>query len=159
MTETKVEKTVIDTMRDQLGDPFHAKTTWDGRNVDPLVQWIVNDVNRSKKNQHPVTFTVGGNLVSGILVSADAYFEQLAVDFSAFYESVNGSDEIIKKQVLSFKLNLIDTDAESPPVQFVHLKNAEIFTSNGRPIVSGGSLWRGKISSIDGFSLGKLTSQ
>lgn len=158
MTATKAEKTIIDTMRDQLGDPFHARTLWDGRNVDPLIQWIVDDANRTN-NEHPVTFTVGGNLVSGILVSADAYFEQLAVDFSAFYETVNGSDEHIKKKVLSFKLNLIDSNAVAPPAQFVHLKNAETFTSSGRPILSGGSLWRGKISSIDGFSLNRISSQ
>lgn len=155
MTDNESNKSVIERMREHVADPYHAKTEWEGRKVDPLLQWMVDNINRST-NKHAVNFTVGGNLISGILVSADAYFDQFAEDFSSRYESEKGSAAAVRAQILDFKLNLVDSDAEAPPAQFVHLLNAEVFTSDGRPIVSGGCLWRGKISSIDGFSMGLI---
>lgn len=155
MTEAESKKTVAEVVREQLSDPFLLKTIWDGRNVDPLLQSIINTSNRTGNN-HAFTFTVGGNLVSGILISANEYYDQLAIEFSSQFETENGSAESVKFKILKLKQNPTDIDENAPAVQFVHLREAEVFTSNGLPIAPGGVLWRGKISSIDGWNVGRL---
>jgi len=42
-------------------------------------------------------------------------------------------------------------------MQYLHLKDAKVYTSSSTPVLSGGQLWRGKISSVDGFTLGTIT--
>lgn len=152
MSEEKV-KSRIDTLREQFGDDIYTKTKWEGRQSDWLIQWFVDFVNEADAS-FPMTFTVGGNLVSGYLISESVYFDQLAVDFSVSVGEQ--AKDAAQKLILALKpLPLAEGD-EKAPDQFVHLKSAQVFTEAGKPIVSGGALWRGKISSIEGFHLGSL---
>ncbi|AZP73459.1 hypothetical protein EJJ20_34950 [Pseudomonas poae] len=80
MSEEQV-KSRIDVLREQFGDDIYTKAKWEGRQSDWLIQWFVDFVNEGDTS-FPMTFTVGGNLVSGYLISESAYFDQLAVDFS-----------------------------------------------------------------------------
>jgi hypothetical protein len=150
------KKTPKELMKSHLADTAFVKQEWDGRGVDPLLQWLVIHTNATSSNKHAVTLTVGGNLVSGILISADAFLDKWAEDFSANFTSDNGTDESMKKLVLSWKFGLNVDSNDLPPAQLIHLEDAEVYSSSGRPILPGGSLWRGKISSVDGFNLGRL---
>lgn len=141
----------IDRLKEELLDPVHVKQSWEGRGVDPLLQWLVDISNRSNQS-FLVTLTVGGNLVSGLLISLDEYLDEWAAQASG---QINHQESalFVKDTVLGWK---VDKTQKQPAAQLIHLKDAEVFTSNGRPIAPGGVLWRGKISSVDGFNLGRL---
>lgn len=142
-------------LSEDLRDNDYVKQRWEGRSQDQLLQWIVEHTNVNG-NEHRITLTVGGSLISGILIAADTYIEEIADQFSSVFDAVDGTAEDIRSFLLSWKVSRNEDEDKNVVPQFIHLRNAEVFTSNGRPIVSGGSLWRGKISSVDGFNLGRL---
>lgn len=149
-------KTRIEILREQFGDDIYTKTKWEGRQTDWLVQWFAKFVNGGQVGVSvPVTFTIGGGLVSGHLISEADYFEQLASDFSvALPEAAKAAG---KELILSLQPTLAVDENDQPACQFVHLKGAQVFNGSSNPIPSSGTLWRGKISSVEGFSLGSLT--
>ncbi|HDS1723632.1 gas vesicle protein [Pseudomonas alloputida] len=153
MSENPERITTSEKERELLKDGLHVKASWDGKQVDPLLQWLVNQANRGAPQQ-AVTLTVGGNLISGFLVSYEQYLAQVGMQISSSYNEANGSAGKVREYFSQLAPNLDEKDL--PPVQFVHLVSAEIYSNSGAPILIGGSLWRGKISSVDGFSLGKL---
>lgn len=152
MTDENV-KSQVEAYRELFGDDIYTKTKWEGRQSDWLIQWFARFVNDTTASV-PLTFTVGGNLISGDLISEDAYFEQLANDFSGAISE--GAREAAKQLILTLKPPLQTDEDQRIACQFVHLRNAQVFTDASKPIVSGGTLWRGKISSVEGFHLGSL---
>ena len=156
MTDDQV-KTRIDTLREQFGDDIYTKTKWEGRKADWLVQWFAKFVNSGQVGVSiPVTFTIGGSLVSGHLISEADYFEQLSSDFSGALPEA--AREAGKELIKALQPTLAVDEDDQPACQFVHLKKAQVFNGSSNPIPSGGTLWRGKISSVEGFSLGSLSS-
>lgn len=149
-------KTRIQALRDQFGDDIYTKTKWEGRQTDWLVQWFAKFVDNGQAGiSIPVTFTIGGSLVSGHLISEAEYFEQLSSDFSdALPEAAR---EAAKKLIIALQPTLSVDEDDQPAIQFVHLKGARVFNGSSNPIPSSGTLWRGKISSVEGFTLGSLT--
>ncbi|MEN5216836.1 gas vesicle accessory protein GvpU [Pseudomonas pudica] len=148
------KKSLLENLKEDLEANDFVKVHWEGRGVDQILQWAVDTANAHKGNQFPITLTIGGNLVSGILISADAYLDEWAEQFSS-----NFSGDIqtrVRDEVLGWKDEGAPYEERYVPSQFIHLKQAETYTSSGRPIVAGGSLWRGKLNSVDGFSLGRL---
>jgi hypothetical protein len=139
-----------------LADSLYVKQEWEGRGVDPLLQAVVNHTNVNDSNEHAITLTVGGNLVSGILISANAFMDLWAAEFSSGFTSENGVADNVRDTFLAWKADPAELNDDPLPPQFIHLKQAEIYTTSGRPILAGGSLWRGKLSGIDGFNLGRL---
>lgn len=153
MTDPEV-KTPIEMLREQFGDDIYTKTKWEGRQNDWLIQWFAKFVNTSPMRV-PLTFTVGGNQISGHLISEADYFEQLANDFSGALPEENQATA--KKMIKSLQPQPAADQGDEIACQFVHLSNAKVFTDASKPIVSGGTLWRGKISGIEGFHLGSLS--
>ena len=92
-----------------------------------------------------ITLSVGGLLISGKVIREEQYMARF----------LDGSvQEIINKAVKSGKLELPPTKKAH---DFIHLADARFFSPGNLPIPSeGGVLWRGKISAIDGFTLGEL---
>ena len=155
MSEVEQEKTPFEMLREQFGDEIYTKTKWQGRQADWLLQYFVQFVNDSPIVL-PVTLSVGGNLVSGQLISDSAYFDQLTEDFS---QSMTGEIKESAKsfiQALKPKPTISDDETDQVACQFIHIKNAQVFTDAGKPIVADGTLWRGKIAAVDGFSFGSL---
>lgn len=133
------------------------KNEWDGRQVDWLLQWFgafVNDTNM----KIGVTLTVGGNMITGTLIPHQAYFERLAKDISAPF-SVSGPEaqEAMHARVLSFHTEQ-DDDAIQSPVQYIHLDNARVHAGGNQILPDKGTLWRGKISAVEGFIIGEISS-
>ncbi len=149
-------KSRIDALREQFGDDIYTKTKWEGRQTDWLIQWFAKFVNSGQAGVSiPVTFTIGGNLVSGYLISEAAYFEQLANDFAGALPEV--AQEAGKELIKALQPTLATDEDDQPACQFAHLKSAQVFTGASQPVPSTGTLWRGKISSVEGFSLGSLS--
>ena len=112
-----------------------------------------------------VTLTVGGSIISGVLISGKTYFEELAVMME---ENSNGAGDLSKTladlwrpngAVYAFeKPDDAPEDWSPPSIGYIHLRNARYFLS-GQPIPSApGMLWRGKLSSVDGFSIGSFSA-
>ena len=111
-----------------------------------------------------ITLTVSGAIVSGILISGKTYFDELG---DSIQRGVSGSVEVAQALGKSWKQFTkiyekpegVDDDWEPPLPGYIHLRDARVFAPGGRAIPSnGGVLWRGKLSSIDGFSMGNLSA-
>lgn len=100
-----------------------------------------------------ITLNVNGAVISGRMVSAKEYFEALS-------ESIQDGGEVAKK--LSEQLATAGEEFEkrdNAEAHFIHLKNTKIYNGDTDPTPSKGKvIWRGKLSEIDGFFLGKITN-
>lgn len=135
-----------------LADPAYSKMEWDGRQVDWLLQWFVRVAGQANL-EVGITLSVRGQLVSGLLISPQAYFEQLAEQFAQPFADAGSTDaDSIRALVRGF-----DEPAgreEDPAAQYIHVRDARVYTSSQGPISPDGMLWRGKVAAVDGFSLG-----
>ncbi|MCM3003562.1 gas vesicle accessory protein GvpU [Priestia koreensis] len=99
-----------------------------------------------------ITLNLKGAIVSGTTISAREYFEQLSESFT--------SDSDVS-EALSEQLSSAGEAANADDVgeaHFIHLKDARIYCGDSKPTPSKGKiLWRGKLSEIDGFCLGKIS--
>ncbi|WP_139377058.1 gas vesicle accessory protein GvpU [Halobacillus hunanensis] len=99
-----------------------------------------------------ISLLVNGAIVSGTMVSAKEYFENLSESFE------DGSD---LSQELSNQLAQAGESAESNndgEAHFIHLKNTRVYCGDSKPTPSKGKiLWRGKLSEVDSFFLGKIS--
>lgn len=115
---------------------------------DVILVELIKDVERKEKAPNTakdkqcvnIVININGTLIEGELISYDTFWRQFNLEFS---EKIEGSDE---KQ-----LNVEDR-------YFIHLRNARFKVSSGIsiPVSETGLLWRGRLSSVDGFSVGNL---
>jgi hypothetical protein len=114
------------------------------------------------KAEMPITLMLNGLIISGILISSDEYFKLFADGIIK---------EIIDKHIESGKIKAPSKDDENQSeasgeeetdeinTKFIHLKDAQIFTPGQNPVPNNVKmLWRGKISSVDGYWLGSMTA-
>jgi hypothetical protein len=132
-----------------------VKNEWDGRQIDWLLQWFVKFANQTSTTTG-VTLTVGGAQISGDLISHQSYFEQLADIYSRAFLKLDGVDvDQVKQLILSFKpAPDAPDDKASPPCQYLHLSNVTVLSGSQQLAIQNG-LWRGKITAVDGFILGR----
>jgi hypothetical protein len=106
-----------------------------------------------------ITLQVSGLLVSGILVSGARYFEAIAENFSHGLTSHADLARVMKEGVASFaEVYARDTGATTPPLpQYLHLKEAQFFSTSGVPVPENQRVWwRGRVSEVGGFTVGQL---
>lgn len=107
-----------------------------------------------------VTITVGGSIISGNLITGKRYFEEV----SKLMLEAKASDQITEflsgyfKEFSAVYTNPLDASEDwSPPrIGYIHLEKACYISSGKAHIPTGGCLWRGKLSSVDGFSIGLI---
>lgn len=109
-----------------------------------------------------VTLTVGGAIVSGILISGRKYFEELGDTLASASQSDGDMQSVLGEAWKQYTAiydepeNAPD-DWQAPPAGFIHLRDARFYAPGQHPIPSNGVLWRGKLSSVDGFSIGNFS--
>ena len=114
---------------------------------DKVLVHLIKQIEEAEKNTDlseeekyiDIILNVHGMVVSGELVSYKTY-----VDGFIPPKTDSQQDE---------------TATESGERNYIHLRNVKFYVSSGNPIPSNESkeiFWRGKLSSIDGFSLAKL---
>jgi len=149
-------------MSDQDGDlpPIQDVSIVDGK--DWFLQSIIDTV-INEGIDIGVTLTIGGTIISGMLIGGRKYFEQLG-DMLA--DQSKDDDDITNvlgtgwKQYSEIYSKPEGTpDGWRPPAaSYIHLKDAKIFMPGQKPIpTNNGFLWRGRLSSVDGFSIGNLS--
>lgn len=98
-----------------------------------------------------ITLNLKGAIVTGTMVSAGKYFEGLS-------ETFGGGNDVA--EALSEKLAQAGEGAQSSNgggANFIHLEDAKVYCGDTKPTPAKGDiLWRGKLSEVDGFFLGKI---
>ena len=114
---------------------------------DKVLVHLIKQIEEAEKNTDlseeekyiDIILNVHGMIVSGELVSYKTYVNEF------------GKPKTDSQQD--------ETAVKSEDRNYIHLRNVKFYVSSGNPIPSNESkeiFWRGKLSSIDGFSLAKL---
>nr|WP_026694736.1 gas vesicle accessory protein GvpU [Peribacillus kribbensis] len=97
-----------------------------------------------------ITLNVKGAVITGTMVSAKEYFDTLSETF----EDGNDLAQAISEQLSQAGESAQNGDSKA---NFIHMKEAKVYCGDSKPTPSKGKiLWRGKLSEIDGFFLGKI---
>lgn len=136
-------------------------------NIDAK-DWFLESTIRNLVNQGieiSITLTVGGAYVTGLLTSGKRYFEELGQTLANASRAPDDTAAVLGEAWKGYTA-LYERPADAPddwqppPVAFVHLRNARYIAPGQQPMPGKGHmLWRGKLSSIDGFSLGTIDHQ
>ena len=155
MSDIEVDSAVKDDLDSAFENAEFIRREWEGRQTDWLLQWLVTFSGQTSTSIG-VTLTVGGSLISGELISHAAYFQSLAEDFSGAFKKFEGVDaDQVKSMILAFDQK-VSPEVKIPAPQYLHLRNARVFAGSTGAITSSGNLWRGKITSVEGFTLGAI---
>jgi hypothetical protein len=113
--------------------------------------------------EQSITLQVGGLIITGLIISRRDYFAGLDESLkSAAKGLTQGSDEIGNRMQRSGDLSPPSSTAEpeqrGDKCEYIHLRDCQIFLGGGLVIPSGhGTLWRGRLDSVDGFFLGQVS--
>lgn len=118
---------------------------------DPFLKTLNVAVNKYELSVG-VTLVVAGGVIAGTLVSAKSFIDGFAESFSAAWPG--GPNENVREAFAAWG----QPGSESIHEEFVHLKDARyVFGRDFAPNGAEGSLWRGSLDSVSGFSLGAFT--
>lgn len=124
---------------------------------DWFLQFLVNMVNK-RDIELEITLTVGGLLVSGTMIGARKFFDDLGEYFASSYGSNESSSDILNTfQEIGKQCSCIAPSEKTETPSYIHLKNAIFFNNPGASLSekSPRPLWRARISEVQGFSPGK----
>lgn len=152
ISEEELDKLLVEE-RENLQDPLTVHYGWEGKKIDGFLQRLVNLASGEVNLEVGITLTVEGTLVTGTLISAQKYFKEFAANFSGAFPG--GDPEGAIRQSFEAIGEPRPGDGEFPR-QFICLRNA-YYVADSHHTPRGGMLWRGKLSSVSGFSLGSFT--
>ena len=115
-----------------------------------------------------ITLCVGGLIVSGELISTEEYFRAFGEQTDVAVSTSLGeepSGKYAEPYVLGAEAakrawdeKRANPDAAMPVANFICLQNVRLFNPSGDSIPNqDGIYWRGRLSAVDGFTLGVLT--
>lgn len=123
--------------------------------------WVLQDfVRLANASSFPlgITVLVDGFLVSGWLASGKEYFDGVASQFTetAPEETAAHVRDFFSRYGEVYVLDG-DDQTDGPPPEYIHLRDARLFNTYGRPIPPGkGMWWRGRLSQVSAFTFGIL---
>jgi len=145
-----------------------APTQLVSKELDGILSVLVDNA-ETRGLEIGITLSVGGLLVSGILIGTGAYLAGLTEDLKfqvssstpvtvAAVEKTRKTFAYLASALGADKLNDKELDELEPyPRQTIHLKDAQYFYPSAEPLPSERTVfWRGRLSEVDGFSLGRL---
>ena len=143
--------------RNQRGDGMRGSRDW-------FLQELVRMANdHPDAVALPVTLSVKGLLVSGVLVSGKAYFEGFANTLATAVTNVSDDSRWRIREMFAQYADLYKKDRGSPVAQaprdapeFIHLGDAQFFIGSNLIPTGQKVWWRGRIAEVDGFILGVL---
>lgn len=98
-----------------------------------------------------ISINVPGGIVSGTLIPVTQYFDEFVDQFKAGFKGDVG--QIYFDQLSGYKPSEEELSEHRPLPQYIHLKDAKLYS----PGTTGGHvtapLWRGRINEIAGFFL------
>ncbi|MDT4840295.1 hypothetical protein FQZ97_741120 [compost metagenome] len=105
-----------------------------------------------------IKLTVGGFLVSGMLISGTTYFKEFGAHSAGALIKDDGAEKESVAQSFAQHGDIYKASADeaAPPTpSYIHLRGAKYLGSNGEASGSKeGLLWRVRLSEVSGFTLG-----
>jgi uncharacterized protein YneF (UPF0154 family) len=149
VSDVGIEKDMSKHIQGECAKAALQQPSGTGEEIDSSLQRLVEMVDESGI-EIGITLSIGAGVITGFLISMDHYFEQLAYDMSEPFDR----SEQVQSLFRSLKPT-VDTFGTGRFPRFIHLKNARTFLSGGKTVPDQEScLWRGKIASVDGFTMG-----
>jgi hypothetical protein len=150
-----------------MTDERHRRVQGERGSRDWFLQELVRLANEHPESVSlPVTLCVNGLLVSGVIVSGQAYFEGFADTLATAVTNVSDDSRWNIRQMFAqygefYKPKRSETaagrKAPSPEApEFIHLRNAQFFIGSNLVPTDQKVWWRGRIAEVDGFMLGVL---
>lgn len=100
-----------------------------------------------------ITLHVKGTLVTGTIVSAASYFSNLK-------DSISEKNDVAKQLKEALKQAEESADTKQSNAEYIHLKNMSTYLAENKTTPANSDLlWRGKISEVDGFFLGRISDE
>ena len=132
---------------------------------DWLLDQLVREANRFDL-EVAVTLSVAGSVITGTLVGVRRFFAEYAELAQRVYRDgatrarvragfVRTGEEL-QRQTNAAALREEQGGELAPPAEFVHLVNARYLPATAALPADAGFLWRGRLSQVDGFSLGTV---
>lgn len=121
---------------------------------------MVSIHNRSEDASFGITLMVGGILITGDLVSGRTYFTGQAEEVKAIGTGTGLEGFIAGLEVgaQAYPVEEFDEETADPSSpRYIHLRNAQVVAPSGF-MPARGMWWRGRLTSVDGFWIGKLSS-
>ena len=107
-----------------------------------------------------VTLNVNGTIITGDLISQKRYYEEVVSNIRESFENTFKEESAGILDSLSmfgdFPNGSSCEEDGTAEYAFVHLSGAQFF-SGGNRTPSNGAPWRGKLTAIDGFILGRIS--
>lgn len=142
---------------DETKWPFPKGRDW-------LLARIVDQANSFGLEQG-VTLSLGGTMITGTIIAHTTYFAESAENVAHW--RINGENgDTLRQKLVDFyndwgakfaKQAGAPEDEEAPVPGYIHLRNARFLVPGGYIPSEGGMLWRGRLTSVDGFALGDIT--
>jgi len=149
----------MDESKNELKQEANSSESKNIDNTDWFLEMLV-EMQNGTDGYVGITLNVGGMLLTGDLISGHKYFEWFADSFTKGV--VKGEDSQKIREVLASLGDIYTKDKKvdktKPPV-YIHIKDAKFFQPGGNDSIptSENTWWRGRISAVDGFILGKIT--
>lgn len=128
------------------------------KNCDWLLQHVVEISNTGVPV--PVTLTTAAGLVTGVTISGAEYLDLLKLELTKNWsgDMRDAYSEVVEQWKADIYPKKPIDEAEGSSPSFIHLKEARLV--NAGTVVPGnrGMLWRGRLSSVIGFTVGVLTA-
>ncbi len=105
-----------------------------------------------------VTINVNGVVISGLLIGASTYYEGITESFKSLHDGtmskiISRKFNALKEAYLKQKQEEAEKEDTDFSPTFIHLKNANYLHADGQSASTiSNTWWRGRISSLDGFS-------
>jgi hypothetical protein len=129
--------------------------------TDDVLQFLVWFVAQGERQGGlSLTVTVGGTLVTGLLISEQEYFSRVGTMFS---RGVPGLSAEGRESLDRFWSTWVDRREQSPEDKvmpaFLHLADAHVIVGNGIGVPHpAGVLWRCRLDEVDGYFFEQLVS-
>lgn len=137
--------------RERSQEELKANKPLDPSPRDSLLAFLVNLCNESSL-EVGITLTVGGNLITGKLISGRKYCNEVASQMEAAGET----GATIAKYYREFGEEYFgkqDDDNFVTP-EMIHLENAKVVGAGS--VIQNLGFWRGRLRSVEGHTIGEL---
>ncbi|MGB5796295.1 MAG: hypothetical protein WBH51_10950 [Mycolicibacter algericus] len=135
------------------------------RPFDPELMQLVHFINIVDGAEVGLTLYVGGCVVSGMLISIAQFYRLLIKDIT---DPARASEYSTQDSALAFaefyrpqleaaeKIAVESRNTNTPPPtpRHIHLRDAQTFIGGAHPLTH--PVWRGRLSSVDGWSIGNF---
>lgn len=124
---------------------------------DALLQQLVAAVNLSEAQGFAVTLQIGGVFVSGNVIGGREYYLRFSEHYISSLSLVNEQADKARERYRKMANDLYDHPKHITKTVMIHLADAQVYTLQGAPVTSVGQLWRGQLSHVESFVLGRLS--